>query len=148
MLRDALCRRNRRGQKTAAGYYDYDAERSPTTSAEETQLIRAAYGPPSAATPPDDAEILERSLFPMVNEGARILEEGIAQRASDVDMVYLTGYGFPLHRGGPMCYADTVGLYNVVQTMKRFAANPLDDASFWQPAPLLAKLAAEGKSFS
>ena len=76
------------------------------------------------------------------------MEEGIALRASDIDMVYLTGYGFPLHRGGPMNYADTVGLYNVVSAMKRFAANPHDDATFWQPAPLLAKLAAEGKSFS
>jgi 3-hydroxyacyl-CoA dehydrogenase len=78
--------------------------------------------------------------------GRHILEEGIASKASDIDMVYLTGYGFPLHRGGPMCYADQVGLFNVVQAMKRFAANPLDDAAFWQPAPLLAKLAAEGKS--
>ena len=83
-----------------------------------------------------------------VNEGAKILEEGIASKASDIDMVYLTGYGFPLHRGGPMCYADQQGLFNVVQTMKKFAANPHDDATFWQPAPLLAKLAAEGKSFT
>ena len=93
-------------------------------------------------------EIVHRLVFALVNEGAKIVDEGIALRASDIDMVYLTGYGFPLHRGGPMCYADTVGLFNVVQTMKRFAKNPLDDASFWQPAPLLAKLAAEGKSFS
>ena len=78
----------------------------------------------------------------------KILEEGIASKASDIDMVYLTGYGFPLHRGGPMCYADTQGLFNVVQAMKRFAANPHDDAAFWQPAPLLARLAAEGKSFT
>ncbi|HYJ99528.1 MAG TPA: 3-hydroxyacyl-CoA dehydrogenase, partial [Burkholderiaceae bacterium] len=77
-----------------------------------------------------------------------ILEEGIASKASDIDMVYLTGYGFPLHRGGPMCYADSQGLFNVVQAMQRFAANPRDDADFWKPAPLLAKLAAEGKSFT
>ena len=95
-----------------------------------------------------DDEIVHRLVYSLVNEGAKILEEGIASKASDIDMVYLTGYGFPLHRGGPMCYADTVGLYNVVATMKRFAANPLDDGAFWQPAPLLAKLAAEGKSFS
>ena len=95
-----------------------------------------------------DDEIVHRLVYSLVNEGARILEEGIASKASDIDMVYLTGYGFPLHRGGPMCYADTQGLFNVVQTMKRFAANPLDDAAFWQPAPLLAKLAAEGKSFT
>jgi 3-hydroxyacyl-CoA dehydrogenase len=91
---------------------------------------------------------VQRLVFALVNEGAKILEEGIANKASDIDMVYLTGYGFPLHRGGPLCYADQVGLYNVVQAMKRFAANPHDDASFWQPAPLLAKLAAEGKTFS
>jgi 3-hydroxyacyl-CoA dehydrogenase len=87
-------------------------------------------------------------VFALVNEAARILEEGIASKASDIDMVYLTGYGFPLHRGGPMNYADQVGLFNVVQAMNRFAKNPLDDARFWQPAPLLAKLAAEGKTFN
>jgi 3-hydroxyacyl-CoA dehydrogenase len=95
-----------------------------------------------------DDEIVHRLVYALVNEGAKILEEGIASKASDIDMVYLTGYGFPLWRGGPMCYADTQGLFNVVQTMKRFAANPADDAEFWQPAPLLAKLAAEGKSFT
>ena len=83
----------------------------------------------------------------VVNEGARILEEGIVLRASDIDMVYLTGYGFPLYRGGPMLYADTVGLYNAIAGMKRFAAD-VRDAKFWQPAPLLAKLAAEGKTFN
>jgi 3-hydroxyacyl-CoA dehydrogenase len=95
-----------------------------------------------------DDEIVHRLVYSLVNEGAKILEEGIASKASDIDMVYLTGYGFPLHRGGPMCYADQQGLFNVVQTMKKFAANPLDDAAFWQPAPLLARLAEEGKSFT
>jgi 3-hydroxyacyl-CoA dehydrogenase len=95
-----------------------------------------------------DEEIVQRLVYALVNEGAHILEEGIASRASDIDMVYLTGYGFPIHRGGPMQYADTVGLFNVVQSMQRFAQNPLDDAKFWQPAPLLAKLVAEGKSFN
>jgi 3-hydroxyacyl-CoA dehydrogenase len=94
-----------------------------------------------------DEEIVERSVFALVNEGARILEEGIALRASDIDVVYLTGYGFPRFRGGPMFYADTIGLYGVVRRMKRFAANPHGDPDFWKPAPLLAKLAAEGKSF-
>ena len=75
-----------------------------------------------------DEEIVHRLVYSLVNEGAKILEEGIASKASDIDMVYLTGYGFPLHRGGPMCYADQQGLYNVVQTMKQFAANPHDDA--------------------
>jgi 3-hydroxyacyl-CoA dehydrogenase len=96
---------------------------------------------------PDD-EIVERLVYALVNEAALILEEGIAMRASDIDVVYLTGYGFPPWRGGPMCYADTVGLYNVVKSMKRFAANPHADPRFWQPAPLLARLAAEGKTFN
>ena len=95
-----------------------------------------------------DDEIVQRLVYALVNEGAKIVDEGIALRASDVDMVYLTGYGFPLFRGGPMNYADTVGLFNVVAAMKRFAANPHDDSDFWKPAPLLAKLAAEGRSFS
>ena len=81
-----------------------------------------------------------------MNEGARIVEEGIAARASDVDMVYLTGYGFPLHRGGPMLYADAVGLPNVVRTMHRFHERAGD--AFWKPADLLARLAADGKSFT
>ena len=95
-----------------------------------------------------DEEIVHRLVFALVNEAAHLLEEGIAQRASDVDMVYLTGYGFPIWRGGPMCYADTLGLFNVVQAMKRFAQNPMDDGEFWKPAPLLARLVAEGKSFT
>ena len=141
---------DRFGQKTGAGWYDYvPGKRDAIPSAVVTEMIekhRATLG----VTPRkiSDDEIVHRLVFALVNEGAKIVDEGIALRASDIDMVYLTGYGFPLHRGGPMCYADTVGLFNVVQTMKRFAKNPLDDASFWQPAPLLAKLAAEGKSFS
>ena len=95
-----------------------------------------------------DDEIVERCVLALVNEGARILEEGIAQRASDIDMVYLTGYGFPLYRGGPMLYADTLGLYNVVRSMGRLATHAHADPAFWQPAPLLAKLAAEGKTFN
>jgi 3-hydroxyacyl-CoA dehydrogenase len=91
---------------------------------------------------------VERLVYSLVNEGAHILEDGIASKASDIDMVYLTGYGFPIWRGGPMKYADQMGLFNVAESMKRFARNPRDDAAFWQPAPLLAKLAAEGKSFN
>jgi 3-hydroxyacyl-CoA dehydrogenase len=93
-----------------------------------------------------DEEIVERCVFALVNEGARIVEEGIAQRASDVDMVYLTGYGFPLHRGGPMLYADMVGLPNVMRSVQRFQAQTKD--AFWEPAALLARLAAEGKTFN
>ncbi len=147
---DLLCELGRFGQKTGAGWYDYvPGKRDAIPSKVVTDMIekhRADLG----ITPRKigDEEIVHRLVFALVNEGAKIVEEGIAMRASDIDMVYLTGYGFPLHRGGPMNYADTVGLFNVVGAMKRFAANPLDDASFWQPAPLLAKLAAEGKSFS
>jgi 3-hydroxyacyl-CoA dehydrogenase len=147
---DLLCEMGRYGQKTGAGWYDYAAgKRDAIPSALVVEMIdkhRASLG----ITPRkiSDEEIVQRLVFALVNEGAHILEEGIASKASDIDMVYLTGYGFPLYRGGPMCYADQVGLFNVVQAMKRFARNPHDDASFWQPAPLLARLVAEGKSFS
>jgi len=147
---DLLCEMGRFGQKTGAGWYDYvPGKRDAIPSKVVTDMIekhRADLG----VTPRkiSDDEIVGRLVYALVNEGAKIVDEGIALRASDIDMVYLTGYGFPLHRGGPMNYADTVGLFNVVGTMKRFAANPLDDASFWQPAPLLAKLVAEGRSFS
>jgi 3-hydroxyacyl-CoA dehydrogenase len=147
---DLLCELGRYGQKTGAGWYDYlPGQRAAIPSAVVVKMIedhRAALG----ITPRriSDDEIVQRLVFSLVNEAARILEEGIASKASDIDMVYLTGYGFPLWRGGPMCYADTFGLFNVVQAMKRFAKNPLDDGEFWQPAPLLAKLAAEGKTFN
>ncbi len=147
---DLLCELGRFGQKTGAGWYDYvPGKRDAIPSKLVTDMIekhRADLG----TTPRQigDDEIVHRLVYALVNEGAKIVEEGIAMRASDIDMVYLTGYGFPLHRGGPMNYADTVGLFNVLGAMKRFAANPLDDAAFWQPAPLLAKLAAQGQSFS
>jgi 3-hydroxyacyl-CoA dehydrogenase len=147
---DLLCEMGRFGQKTGAGWYDYvpgkrDAIPSPVV-VEMIENHRASLG----ITPRKigDEEIVHRLVYALVNEGAKILEEGIAQRASDIDMVYLTGYGFPLYRGGPMNYADTQGLFNVVQAMKRFATNPLDDVAFWKPAPLLARLADEGKTFS
>lgn len=95
-----------------------------------------------------EEEIVQRLVYSLVNEGARLLEEGIAARASDIDVVYLTGYGFPHWRGGPMCYADSQGLFNVVQAMKRFQKNPHDDAAFWEPAPLLNKLITEGKTLT
>jgi 3-hydroxyacyl-CoA dehydrogenase len=147
---DLLCEMGRYGQKTGAGWYDYLAgKRDAIPSAVVEQTIadhrkELGIAPRKIA----DEEIVHRLVFSLVNEAAKILEEGIAAKAGDIDMVYLTGYGFPLHRGGPMCYADQVGLFNVVQAMKKFAANPHDDASFWQPAPLLARLAAEGKSFT
>ncbi len=147
---DLLCEKGRFGQKTGAGWYDYQpGKRDPIPNQEVIQMIeahRASLG----ITPRkiSDDEIVQRLVFSLVNEGAHILEEGIAARAGDIDMVYLTGYGFPIHRGGPMNYANEVGLFNVVQAMHRFAQNPLDDAKFWQPAPLLARLVAEGQSFA
>ena len=97
-----------------------------------------------------DAEIVERLVYALVNEGAHILAEGIASKAGDIDMVYLTGYGFPPFRGGPMRYADEVGLYNVVRAMNRYdkADTANRQAGAWKPAPLLAQLAAEGKTFT
>ena len=147
---DLLCEKGRFGQKVGMGWYDYVAgKRDPIPNAEVVKMIedhRTSLGiKPRKVT---DEEIVQRLVYALVNEGARILEEGIASKASDIDMVYLMGYGFPIWRGGPMCYADGVGLFNVVQSMKRFAQNPLDDAKFWEPAPLLAKLVAEGKTFN
>ena len=147
---DLLCELGRFGQKTGAGWYDYKpGKRDAIPSAVVDEMIashRQSLG--IAPRKISDDEIVQRLVYALVNEGAKIVDEGIALRASDIDMVYLTGYGFPLHRGGPMKYADEVGLYNVVAAMRRFAANPHDDASFWQPARLLAKLAAEGGSFN
>ncbi len=147
---DLLCELGRYGQKTNAGWYDYvpgkrDAMPSPVVD-KMLQEHRQALG----ITPRkiSDEEIVQRLVYALVNEGAKILEEGIASKASDIDMVYLSGYGFPLYRGGPMCYADTQGLFSVVQAMKRFAKNPQGDPDFWTPAPLLAKLAAAGKTFN
>jgi 3-hydroxyacyl-CoA dehydrogenase len=146
---DLLCEKGRFGQKTGAGWYDYvPGKRDAIPNAEVVKMIedhRAALG----ITPRkiSDEEIVQRLVFSLVNEAAHILEEGIASRASDIDMVYLMGYGFPIWRGGPMNYANEVGLFNVVQAMQRFAKNPLDDAAFWQPAPLLARLVEEGKTF-
>jgi 3-hydroxyacyl-CoA dehydrogenase len=149
IVADKLCEAGRFGQKTGAGWYRYEAgKREPIPDAVTEQLIndyRAANG----ITPRkvSDEEVVERCIYALVNEGARILAEGIAARASDIDLVYLNGYGFPAHRGGPMMYADTVGLPNVVRALRRFAAEPGADPS-WQPAPLLLQLAEEGKSFN
>ncbi len=147
---DLLCEKGRFGQKTGAGWYDYQpGKRDAIPNAEVVKMIedyRAANG----ITPRkiSDEEIVQRLVFALVNEAAHILEEGIANKASDIDIAYIFGYGFPPYRGGPMLYADEVGLFNVVQAMHRFAQNPLDDANFWKPAPLLARLAAEGKTFN
>jgi 3-hydroxyacyl-CoA dehydrogenase len=147
---DLLCEMGRFGQKTGAGWYDYQAGKRDAIPSPVVDKMIEDYRKELGRAPRkiSDDEIVHRLVYALVNEGAHILEEGIASKASDIDMVYLTGYGFPLHRGGPMSYADTQGLFNVVQAMKRFASNPHDDAAFWKPAPLLAKLAAEGKTFT
>jgi 3-hydroxyacyl-CoA dehydrogenase len=147
---DLLCEMGRYGQKTGKGWYDYAPGKRDAIPSAEVQAMIDQYRAQQGITPRkiSDEEIVQRLVFSLVNEGAQLLEEGIAARSSDIDMVYLTGYGFPVYRGGPMQYADQVGLFNVVQTMHRFARNPHDDADFWKPAPLLARLAAEGKTFS
>jgi 3-hydroxyacyl-CoA dehydrogenase len=147
---DLLCEMGRFGQKTGAGWYDYvPGKRDAIPSDVVIKMIenhRKAVG----ITPRkiSDEEIVQRLVFALVNEGAHILEDGIASKAGDIDMVYLTGYGFPIYRGGPMHYADQLGLFNVCLAMNSFAKNPNDDANFWKPAPLLARLASEGKTFS
>ena len=150
LIADRVAEMGRFGQKTGAGWYNYapgdrNARPAPEIDALVNQ-IRAESGH-TPRTIADD-EIRDRLVFALVNEGARILAEGIAQRASDIDMVYLNGYGFPMHRGGPMRYADEVGLFNVARRMREFAAQAGADAAFWEPAPLLAELAAKGGSFN
>ena len=145
---DLLCEMGRFGQKTGGGWYDYKAgDRKPYPNQQVNDMI-VQHSKDLGITRRkiSDEEIVERLVFALVNEGAKILEEGIASKASDIDMVYLTGYGFPLFRGGPMLYADTVGLYNVAQAMHRYSKGYHGEA--WKVAPLLQKLADEGKGFN
>ncbi|ASL42339.1 Fatty acid oxidation complex subunit alpha [Burkholderia sp. AD24] len=147
-IADRLCETGRFGQKTGGGWYDYKAgDRTAYPSKVVDEMIGAFSKEANAGRRKiGDEEIVERLVFALVNEGAKILEEGIASKASDIDMVYLTGYGFPLYRGGPMLYADTVGLYNVERAIRRYAARPNGDA--WQLAPSIAELAAKGRGFN
>ena len=149
-IADRLCEQGRFGQKTGAGWYRYAPGRRDALPDPAVDAIIDAYRKEIGSTPRKIAadEIVDRCILALVNEGARILEDGIAQRASDIDVVYLAGYGFPPWRGGPMLYADISGLYNVARRMQQFAALPGADAAFWTPAPLLARLAAEGKTFT
>ena len=147
---DLLCEMGRFGQKTGAGWYDYQPGKRDAIPSKAVEDMIEKHRKDQGITPRkiSDQEIVERLVYSLVNEGAHILEDGIASKASDIDMVYLTGYGFPIWRGGPMKYADQMGLFNVAESMKRFAQNPRDDAAFWQPAPMLAKLAAARKTFN
>jgi 3-hydroxyacyl-CoA dehydrogenase len=149
-IADRLCEQGRFGQKTGLGWYRYEAGRRDAIPDPAVDKMVADYIAEIGAQRRKigDEEIVQRLIYALVNEGAAILEEGIASRASDIDMVYLTGYGFPLYRGGPMFYADEVGLYNVAGAMARLAANPHGDPAFWKPAPLLERLASEGKRFN
>ncbi|MEA3126445.1 MAG: 3-hydroxyacyl-CoA dehydrogenase, partial [Caballeronia sp.] len=147
-IADRLCETGRFGQKTGAGWYDYKAgDRTAHPSKIVDEMIVAYSNEQGVARRKiSDDEIVERLVFALVNEGALILEEGIASKASDIDMVYLTGYGFPLYRGGPMLYADTVGLYNVERAMRKYAGQPNGEA--WKSAARLTELAAEGRGFN
>ncbi|WP_425500030.1 3-hydroxyacyl-CoA dehydrogenase NAD-binding domain-containing protein [Parvibaculum sedimenti] len=144
-IREVLCEMDRRGQKTGSGFYDYDENRNakPSPVVEKIILDFAAKQGINRRTI-SDQEILERCVYPMINEGAKILEEGKAIRASDIDIVWINGYGWPVYRGGPMFYGDTVGLDKVLAKMKEFQAQMGDD---FKPSALLEKLVAEGKKF-
>ena len=144
-LRDALCKRERRGQKTSAGYYDYDENRVASPSDEVAGLIRDTLGVDGNAEAPSDQEILEGCLFPMVNEGAKILDEGIAQRPSDIDVVWMFGYSWPQDSGGPMRWADSVGLDRVEAKAEELGRSTSD---WYAPAPLLKRLVAERRTFA
>ena len=145
-IRDILCEEGRRGQKTGAGFYDYDEARNAKLSAHVEGIIRDfAKSKGIEQRKVSDGEILERLVYPMINEGAKILEEGKAQRASDIDIVWINGYGWPVYRGGPMFYADTVGLKTVLAKLKEYQGKFGDD---FKPAVLLEKLAAEGGTFT
>ena len=145
-VREVLCEMDRRGQKTGAGYYDYDESRNAKPSEVTRKIVldfMAKQGTTARAVGPD--EILERTIYAMINEGAKILEEGIAQRASDIDTVYINGYGWPVYRGGPMFYADTVGPATVVAKLKAYGDRMGPGFSI---SPLLQRLATEGKFFT
>jgi 3-hydroxyacyl-CoA dehydrogenase len=138
-----LVARGRLGQKQGGGFYDYDEQRRPVPSPGAAEVIDdfARYKGAGRRPPMTDAEIVAWMLYPVVNEGAKILEEGVALRASDIDVAAMLGYNWPIHTGGPMFWADTVGLGEIVSTLKRWQA---DYGDFYTPAPLLEKLAAEG----
>ena len=143
---DRLCELGRYGQKTGAGWYKYDENRRAIPDPEVDQLVRkwaseAGIAPRQISS----QEIVDRCIYALVNEGARILDEGIALRAVDIDIIYLNGYGFPAYRGGPMWYADAVGLDKVYGPISEFHQR---HGELWQPAPLLKRLAEEGRTFA
>src|SRR3984893_1894788 len=143
---DRLCEMGRYGQKSGAGWYKYDENRQATPDPEVAALMKewsAEAGIPQRQIPAN--EIVDRCIYALINEGARILEEGYALRAVDIDIIYLNGYGFPAYRGGPMWYGDTVGLKTVYERISEFHRR---HGELWEPAPLLEQLAAKGKTFA
>ena len=143
---DRLCEMGRYGQKTGAGWYKYDENRRAIPDPEVTALVKkwaVEAGIPQRQIPHE--EIVDRCLYALVNEGARILEEGYALRAGDIDIIYINGYGFPAYRGGPMWYADSVGLKKVYERILEFQRQ---HGELWEPAPLLKQLAEQGKTFA
>jgi 3-hydroxyacyl-CoA dehydrogenase len=146
LVLEKLYQMGRYGQKTGAGWFRYGEDRKPVSDPEVHALIEktardAGIGRRKIST----EEIIERCIYTLINEGARILEEGYALRAADIDVIYLTGYGFPAYRGGPMWYADTVGLNNVYQRIQEFHRQY---GELWEPAPLLKELATRGETFA
>ena len=146
-LRDRLCEMDRRGQKTGAGYYNYDPQTRAKSPEPMVEALIKEFSEKMGKTRRafSDEEILQRCIFPMINEGAKILEEGISYRPSDIDVVWVNGYGWPVYRGGPMFYAEAIGLDKVLAVMREFEQRDRDD--FWKPAALLEQLVADGKSF-
>ena len=143
---DRLCEMGRYGQKTSAGWYKYDENRRAIPDPEVAELVRKwSVEERIPQREISKEEIVDRCVYALVNEGARILEEGYALRAVDIDIIYLNGYGFPAHRGGPMWYADTIGLKRVYDRVEEFHRQ---HGELWEPAPLLKRLAQEGKKFA
>src|SRR6202795_3057388 len=146
LAEDRLCEMGRHGQKTGAGWYKYDENRRPTPDPEVSELVRKWTAEAGIAQRQISAEeIVDRCIYALVNEGARILEEGFALRAVDIDIIYINGYAFPAYRGGPMWYADTVGLKKVYDRVSEFHQL---HGELWRPAPLLKQLAEQGKTFA
>jgi 3-hydroxyacyl-CoA dehydrogenase len=144
-VRDVMCEMGRKGLKTGAGFYDYGEDRKPRPSPIVRDAI-AGFQARRGVTPRaiTDEEILERCLYAIVNEGAKILDEGCALRASDIDLAWVHGFGWPAYRGGPMHYADAVGLPVVLERLRGYAAAGVEELT---PAPLIEKLVAEGRGF-
>ena len=145
-ISDALCEQDRFGQKTSKGFYNYsEGSRAPNAAPENEPIYKEISEQNNIKRREiSDQEIIDRCILALVNEGARILEEGVAQRSGDMDIVYINGYGFPIWRGGPMFYANQLGLSEVINKMNDFSEL---DAHFWKPAPLLRKLADESSTF-